>query len=113
MPVSVAPAGSTPPAAPVIRISSSTAAPARSTPTVQTASAVVQGRSLSPERALQLARNATGKLAREVRVEMGRDRRLTVHVYAGPAAEKEVITRLLQVSEIVSSNLRLQIHVAP
>ena len=40
-------------------------------------------------------------------------RRLTLHVYAPPAAEKEVIDRLLRVPEIASSNMRLQIHIAP
>jgi hypothetical protein len=56
---------------------------------------------------------AGGNLAREVRVEMAAGQRLTVHVYAAPGAESQLIARLLKVPEIATSTMSLKVHVAP
>ena len=110
LPATLTPTAAKSPAVPVIHIPTTT----KANPTAQKAKPTAQAApGLPPARIHQLVTRAGGKLAREVRVEMASDQRQTVHVYAVPGAEKELITRLLQVPEIAASNLRLHIHIAP
>jgi hypothetical protein len=55
---------------------------------------------------------ACGKLAREVKVEGGKDGTVSVHVFAMPATEHLLVTRLLQVPELSASNVSLNVHMA-
>jgi hypothetical protein len=71
---------------------------------------VIPADRLPPDKLRNLVVKAVDKLAQKVRVEMGPDKRPTVHVHAAAAAEQELIMRLLQVPEIAGSNLRVQIH---
>jgi hypothetical protein len=61
-------------------------------------------------RARELVQKAVGKLATKVQAEMGKDQRVTVHIDAPLTAEKDLLSHLMQVPEIASSNLRLDIH---
>jgi hypothetical protein len=85
----------------------------RATPAPRAAPAVVPADRLPPNQLRALVVKAVDKLARQVRVEVGADKRPTVHIDAAPPAEKELIRRMLQVPEIAASKLRVQIHLAP
>jgi osmotically-inducible protein OsmY len=56
--------------------------------------------------------DACGKLAKEVRIEVGGDRGIIVHVYALPATEHLLVARLLHVPELGARNVQLHVHLA-
>lgn len=56
--------------------------------------------------------DACGKLAKEVRVEVGGDRGIIVHVFALPATEHLLVARLLHVPELGARNVQLHVHLA-
>lgn len=53
-----------------------------------------------------------GKMVRDVKIELGADRKIMVHVYATPATEHLVVGKLLAMPELAASNVKLQLHLA-
>jgi hypothetical protein len=53
-----------------------------------------------------------GKLAREVRVEKGKENQFMVHVVGYRETEQQLIAALLAMPEIAATNVRLEIHVS-
>ncbi len=55
---------------------------------------------------------ACGKMAKEVRIEVLPDQKILVHVYALPATEHLLVSRLLHVTELGARNVQLHVHLA-
>jgi hypothetical protein len=118
------------PASPVVRVAGSSTQP--SAPVVAAAASTVPVKSpsapppvvgstalpgpmvpiVSPAHLRTIVQKGCGKLAREVRVEKGKEGQLMVHVVGNRESEQQLIATLLALPEIASTNVRLEIHVS-
>ncbi len=113
---------------PVIRVSASTST-TQTTPPVVSALAATQpvktpppvgrtavpgpmGAVVSPVALRRAVQKGCGKLAREVRVEKGKEGQLMVFVVGHRESEQQLIASLLALPEIASTSVRLEIHVS-
>ncbi len=113
----------TPPAQPVAPVPAAVSWPPahagspRPTPVTQvsvTMQAPTAGGPVSAIRLQQVVTSACGPLARNVEVALQSDRTLVVKVLAtSPAAEKQLLDRLMQVPEVTSPGVRLEVDVLP
>jgi hypothetical protein len=85
-----------------------------SAPQPPAAPAVYSAGSVSASRLQKAVQAACGSLATKVEIIMQRDRSLTVRVQASsPAAERQLVDRLMRVPEVVSPGVRLEVEVMP
>jgi hypothetical protein len=124
-PPAVTPAAHTPQTepAPLIRIGAHSApaptAAAQTTPSAPLKPPAFQPKPLPARTVSQAAvelrkavLKACGNKVREVRVEKGTDRQTILHVQANRETEQQVISTLLSMPEITSTNVRIEIRVS-
>jgi len=67
---------------------------------------------VSPIALRRAVQKGCGKLAREVRVEKGKEGQLLVFVVGHRETEQQLIASLLALPEIASTSVKLEIHVS-
>jgi hypothetical protein len=114
---------------PVIRVSSTTTTGQSATPVVAAVASATPGKAapsvvgttslpgpmgppLSPIALRKAVQKGCGKLAREVRVEKGKEGQLKLHVIGYRESEQQLIASLLALPEVASTSVRLEIHVS-
>lgn len=80
--------------------------PTIATPPVPAAAPAV----VSPERLRAQVVAGCAKLVREVKIEKRADGTFTLHIHASAKVEHELVARLLNLPQVVSSNAHIQIH---
>jgi hypothetical protein len=70
------------------------------------------GPAVAPAHLRTVIQKGCGKLAREVRVEKGKEGHLMVHVIGYRESEQQLIATLLALPEVASTSVRLEIHVS-